>query len=216
MVTKSVIFILVLLMVITAGCGTGVVVPRVEPNVLTITVTDYEEPPQPLEGIKVKFTRDDYPDYPTEYRETNSDGKATYSPTVVDKYIISCQTPGYSYSPYYEYNWFGGSENFEFRAEHGILTTVKDNEGDPFREVRLIITKPDGGIINTPGVETDHRGEFVYLPYDVTGDYTITPEKGEWVDYVAYHWTFEPESQTVTWEDNGPILLDDFEAVSLD
>jgi len=88
MATKLVIFILVLLMVITAGCGGA---PPVL-NLFTITVTDNGDP---VSGVTVTI---DTP-FGDVVRETGSDGKATYSPQYQGSYTIIPEKNGYTFDP---------------------------------------------------------------------------------------------------------------------
>jgi len=91
MVTKSVIFILVLLMVITAGCGGGgVFVPA---KVITTIVKDSGAP------VSVVRLTIDTPNGDTDVRFTDSDGDVGYSPCCNGDYTITPTKDGYTFDP---------------------------------------------------------------------------------------------------------------------
>jgi len=200
MVTKSVIFVLVLLMVITAGCGGGVVaVPA--PNVFTIKVTDNGAP---VSGVGL------FIDLPgqgtgTEDRITDSFGKATFSATTNGDYTITPSKTGYTFIPSFKTcTWTGLSSinvNFEANkvASPLLATTVTDN-GNPVSGVRLTIDTPDDDVV----LYTDVNGTC-NLPDDGAGSYTITP--------IKLGYAFSPTSKTVTWDGLQQINVD-FEANS--
>jgi len=92
MVTKSIIFILVLLMVITAGCASGgVFVPA---KVITTIVKDSGAP------VSVVRVTIDTPNGETDVRYTNSDGDVGYSPNGGNgDYTITPTKYGYEFDP---------------------------------------------------------------------------------------------------------------------
>jgi len=192
MVTKSVIFVLVLLMVITAGCGGGVVaVPA--PNVFTIKVTDNGAP---VSGVGL------FIDLPgqgtgTEDRITDSFGKATFSATGNGDYTFTPTKDRYSFDPPSKtVGWTGVfSIDVTFEANEDeipppTITTTVTAGGAGVSDVSLAIYIPDmsGHATQT----TDSDGTNSFTPNGGNGEYQIIPSHEDY--------SFDPPSHLVDWD----------------
>ncbi|NQT74511.1 MAG: Ig-like domain-containing protein [Chloroflexi bacterium] len=204
MVTKSILFILVLLMVIAAGC-VPVVVPLV-PADITVTVKDNGIPVSEVtitvSSIDVNFT---------EVLTTNDNGIATFSPGAVgEMYGFRPEKPTYSFIPHRLLMLSKGAPqnyNIEANSDTNTITTTVTENGEPLSGARLIIERPEGTGYMPYGILTDSNGEYVYLPDVGDGEYTITPWNEPYTSETVTYWKFSPESQTVDWDDSEPTSV---------
>jgi len=189
MVTKSIIFILVLLMVITAGCGGG---GFASPNVITTIIKDNGAP---VSVVRVTIEK---PNGETDVRFTDSDGDVGYSPNGGNgDYTITPTKDGYTFDPPSKtVTWTGlVSIDLPFEANKDeippptITTTVTTEGGAGVSGVSLAIYRPDESFSRQT---TDSNGTNSYTPNGGNGDYTIIPSHEDY--------SFDPPSHLVDWD----------------